>query len=350
MKIAVTADVHLRARDESPARYRALENVLEQNRVEGVHHVIVAGDLFDGEYRNFADFEGLCRQYGDLEVHVIPGNHDAGIAEKSIVGSSVHVYTEVQTVELDGTAFLFLPYSPGTTMAQRITEAGGRPGVDPWVLVGHGDYYGGPRDPNPLEPGTYMPLTRSEVDGLGARAVFLGHIHKPGQWGSVYYAGSPCGLDISETGVRQFLVYDTESGRVDRQPVVTDHIYFVESFIVVPMEDEVHFLEQEIGRRIEAWGIDAGDHSKVCVRISARGYTTDKRAIQATLERGFEGFRHYDEEGQDIEHLSVAGDDQLNAIAQRTREVLRELDWGFGGEEPDREEVLMAALTTVYKG
>jgi len=215
-------------------------------------------------------------------------------------------------------------------------------------LVGHGDYYGGLREPNPLEPGTYMPLTRSEVDGLGARAVFLGHIHKPGQWGSVYYAGSPCGLEISETGVRRFLVYDKSAGRVDSRPVVTDHIYFVESFTVVPVEDEVQLLEQEIGRRIEAWGIDAEDRGKVCVRVSARGYTTDKRAIQAGLERGFEGFRFYDEGGPDTASLWVAGDDQLNAIAQRTREMLKGLDWDFGGDEPDREEVLLAALAAVY--
>ena len=35
-------------------------------------------------------------------------------------------------------------------------------------------------------------------------------------------------------------------------------------------------------------------------------------------------------------------------IAQRTREVLEELDWDFGGDEPEREQVLMAVLTTVY--
>ena len=69
MKIAVTADVHLRGRDESPARYRALENVMEQSRGEGIGHVIGAGDLFDGEFRNYSDFEGLCRQYKDLQVH-----------------------------------------------------------------------------------------------------------------------------------------------------------------------------------------------------------------------------------------------------------------------------------------
>ena len=348
MKIAVTADVHLREREESPARYRALENVLEQSRAGGAGHVIVAGDLFDGDCREYSGFEGLCRQYGDLQVHVIAGNHDAGISEKSIVGPNIHVYAEPQTVDMDGTSFLFLPYSLGTTMAQKIAESRARPSTDPWVLVGHGDYYGGVREPNPLEPGTYMPLTRSEVDGLGARAVMLGHIHKPGQWGNVFYAGSPCGLDINETGVRRFLVYDTDDGSVEARPVAADHIYFVESFVVVPVDDEVQTLELEIERRIEAWGLDPADHPKVCVRVSATGYTMDKRAIHEALERGFGLFRFYKDEGPNIGNLSATTDDQLNTVAQSTREVLEELDWDYGGDEPDREEVLMAALATVY--
>jgi DNA repair protein SbcD/Mre11 len=348
MKIAITADVHLRERDETPDRYRAFENVMEQTRAEGISQVIVAGDLFDKEFRNYSDFEELCREYEDLQVHVSPGNHDTGISERSIVGSNIHVYTEPQTVDMDGTCFLFLPYSPATTMAQNIAEWGGRPSIDPWVLIGHGDYYGGVREPNPLEPGTYMPLTRSDVDGLGAQAVLLGHIHKPDQWGSVSYVGSPCGLDISETGTRRFLIYDTDGGNVEERSVVTDHIYFVESFVVVPVDDEVEALEQEIERRIGAWGLDSADQEKVCVRVLATGYTTDKRAIYDALERGFGQFKSYKDEGPDTDKLMTTTDEQLNAVAQRTRDVLQELDWDFGGDEPEREQVLLAALATVY--
>ena len=348
MKVAVTADVHLRKRDETPSRYHALENVLEQSQAEGIRHVIIAGDLFDVGYRSYADFEALCRQRGDMEFHVIPGNHDPGINEKSIVGTNIHVYADTQAVDLDGTSFLFLPYQPATTMAQSISEAGGRPPADPWVLVAHGDYYGGAREANALERGTYMPLTRSEVEGLGAQAVLLGHIHKPGQWGGVYYAGSPCGLDISETGVRRFLTYDTDDGSVEEKSVVTDHIYFIESFVVVPAADEVGVLEQEIERRIAVWELDPSDHPKACVRVSARGYSTDKRAIDEALARGFSQFRSYKDALPDTDNLKVEADVQVNAVADRTREVLQELDWDFGGDEPDRDDVLCAALATVY--
>jgi len=348
LKITVTADVHLRERSETPERYRALENVLEQSRTERISEVIIAGDLFDRELRNYADFEAVCRQYGELQIHVIPGNHDPGINQRSFVGENIRVYDTPETVDIDRTSFMFLPYAPASTMAQCIAEYGGRPVGDLWVLVGHGDYYGGVREPNPLEPGTYMPLTRSDVEELGMQAVLLGHIHKADQWGAVTYVGSPCGLDINETGVRHFLLFDTANGAMEQRAIDTEHIYFVESFVVMPVENEVNILQEEIERRISAWELDAGRLSKVCVRVSAAGYARDRRAVHDALANGFAAFKYYGDAGPNTDELLMATDDQLNAIAQRTREIIDELDWDFGGDEPEREDVLMAALATIY--
>ena len=348
VKIAITADVHLRSKEETPERYGALENVLEQSRTAGVEQVIIAGDLLDAEIQNYSDFEALAGQYEDLQIHVIPGNHDAGISERSIVGDNIHVYDEPRVAALGDVSFLFVPYASGKTMMQAISESGLKPTAGPWVLIGHGDYYGGVREPNPLEPGTYMPLTRPDVESLGAHAVFLGHIHKPDTWGRVSYVGSPCGLDINETGSRQFVLYDTQTGATTDQAVITDHIYFVESFVVVPVADDVKILEREIKSCIEAWGLDESDLAKVCVRVSAAGYTSDKRAIQDALAEGFGRFRYYKDEGPRTTDLIATQDDQLNAIALRTREALADLDWDFGGDEPDRKQVLLAALATVY--
>jgi DNA repair exonuclease SbcCD nuclease subunit len=348
VKIGITADVHLRSKEETPERYRALGNVLEQSRTEGAQQVIISGDLFDAEIQNYSEFEALAGEYEDLQIHVIPGNHDPGISERSIAGDNIHVYDEPQVAELGGVNFLFIPFAPGKTMMQAISESGIQPTAGPWVLIGHGDYYGGVREPNPLEPGTYMPLTRTDVESLGAQTVFLGHIHKPGTWGLTSYVGSPCGLDINETGSRRFLLYDTQNGMAEERTVTTDHIYFIESFVVVPVEDEEKDLVRQIDLRIEGWGLDKTDLAKVCVRISAAGYTTDKRVVQDALKKGFAPFKHYKDEDPCTTNLIATQDDQLNAIAQRTRQALTDLEWDFGGDEPDREQVLLAALATVY--
>ena len=122
----------------------------------------------------------------------------------------------------------------------------------------------------------------------------------------------------------------------------------MESFVVMPVENEVNILQAEIERRIAAWGLDAERLSKVCVRVSAAGYARDRRAVHDTLANGFAAFEYYGGAGPNTDELLMATDDQLNAIAQRTREVIDELDWDYGGDEPEREDVLMAALATIY--
>ena len=49
-----------------------------------------------------------------------------------------------------------------------------------------------------------------------------------------------------------------------------------------------------------------------------------------------------------IEKLSTSTDRQLNAIAERTTKLIDELEWDFGGDEPERELVKIAALNVIY--
>ena len=193
-----------------------------------------------------------------------------------------------------------------------------------------------------------MPLSKKDIERFNPRAVFLGHIHKPVRWRNVYYTGSSCGLEINETGKRRFLVYNTADGSIDPRDVETDVIYFKESFVIVPLDNEVPLLRQEIRKRIESWGIDASDHPKVIVRVEANGYATDRSAILAVLREGFGGFRYYKDEGPNIDGLSTSSDLQLNAIAKRTIKLVDELDWVIGGDEPERGQILIEALSVIY--
>ncbi len=348
MRISVTADVHLGTRAEHFERYNALENIFEQTITEGIEHLLIAGDLFDKDFQNYSDFEKLCKKYPGIQCHIIPGNHDPSISGKGIVGDSIHIYTDPTALKIDSTTFLFIPYEEEATMGEKIAKMEEEIEGKEWVLVAHGDYYGGVKELNPLEPGTYMPLSRKDLERFEPRTVFLGHIHKPLSQKNVHYAGSPCGLDINETGRRKFLVYDTADGSITPKDVTTDVLYFNESFVIVPMNNEVSLLEDEIKKRIKSWVINSSDHQKVRVRVEAAGYATDRRAVLAALEQGFEGFRYFKDESPKIEKLSASSNHQLDAIAGRTMELIDELDWAFGGDEPAEERVKIVALSVIY--
>jgi exonuclease SbcD len=349
VKIIVTADTHLRTNGECPERRSALLNILEYAKAEQIGTVIVAGDLFDNDCRNYAEFEGLCKDYLAVQVHVIPGNHDEEISGKNIIGDNIHIYTTPTVVEIGAVPFLFVPYQGKTSMVEKIVGAEDKIAGKGWILIAHGDYYGGVKAPNPLEPGTYMPLSRSNVERFKPRAVFLGHIHKGANSGSVYYVGSPCGLDISETGKRTFIEFDTSSGSVSWRSVVTDVIYFQESFVVVPADDEVDLLKAEISKRIASWGIDEADKARVRLRVEAVGYTRDRGAVFAALKEGFGGFSYYGGEDPNADRLSVSTDRQLGALAERAMKLIDDLKWDFGGDQPERDQLRIEALNVIYQ-
>ena len=170
MRIAITADVHLSTKETHPERYNALGDILGQTETEGIDTLIIAGDLFDKAFRNYAQFEQLCRQHPKVQVHIIPGNHDPGICPGAIGGDSIHIYNAPAILELGTTVFLLLPYERGVTMGDGVAAMQEEIDGKQWVLVGHGDFHGGLREVNPLEPGTCMPLSRTCIDRFRPRA------------------------------------------------------------------------------------------------------------------------------------------------------------------------------------
>ena len=348
MRIAITADVHLAIKGDYPERYNALENILGQIEAENIKTLLIAGDLFDRDFHNYTEFERLCKKHPKIQIHIIPGNHDAGISRKSIVSPNIQIYTVPTVIEIGPNSFLFVPYKEKTKMGEQIASLEDEMKGKEWVLIGHGDYYGGVKELNPLEPGTYMPLSRENVVTFAPQAVFLGHIHKPVNWNNVYYAGSPCGLDIGETGKRRFLVYDTEDGTTVSMVVATYVLYFKESFVIVPLDNEVALLKQEIAKRIQSWNVDPSDYSKIIVKIEAIGYAMDRSAILSALKEDFDRFRYYNDEGPLIDKLYMSSDRQLSTIAERTTKLIDELEWDYGGDQPAREQLKIEALKVIY--
>jgi DNA repair exonuclease SbcCD nuclease subunit len=347
-RVAVTADVHLRSQEERPERFNALRDVLEKTKAQGIDSLIIAGDLFDKDFQNYAEFESLCRGCPDVHLHIIPGNHDPGLEKRHVVADNATVYDEPTSVQLGAGRFLFLPYADGKTMGEVLADLAWDPGTEPWVLVGHGDYLGGTRRPNPLEPGVYMPLMRADLQRFRPRLVFLGHIHDPPEHPTVHYPGSPCGLDISETGRRRFLVLDTETWAVSEQPVDTDVLFFRERFVLVPHEEEVAHLRDAVQERVRSWDLLPGEGAKARIRAEVVGFVRDRNAVAAVLQEELSAFAFYKDEGPYLQGLSVSQDTQLGSIADKVQKTIKELDFEWEADEPTPDDVLQAALRVIY--
>ncbi|MFV2045312.1 MAG: exonuclease SbcCD subunit D, partial [Anaerolineales bacterium] len=336
--------------DEHPERYHALEDILAQLKANGVEHLIIAGDLFDASRQNFADFEHLCQRHPGISFSIVPGNHDPDISESKIVGSNVHIFDAPQLHEIDesGPPFLFLPYAKGATMGESLEAFSDRLEPRRWILIAHGDWSEGMRAANPYEPGIYMPLTSKDIERYQPRQVFLGHIHAAFDSGRVHYAGSPCGLDITETGRRRFLLYDTESDEINAHFVNTDIIFFNEFFAMVPTEDEPAYIRAQASERINSWQLTEGEREKVRLRVTVAGYCSDREALLGELSTAFEGFAYTDKQGADISRVSISADPDRMHIAERVKAKIDALEWQSGSDEPDRAQIMVAALDVIY--
>lgn len=217
MKFAITADVHLKTKNETPERYKAVESIFEEIKRREIDSIIIAGDLFDRDFSNYNDFDSLCKNFPGVKITLIPGNHDYQINNRFFTSSNIEVINESQIRELEGLSILFIPYDSAKSIDEALSEyAREQKFPERWILVGHGDYITGNRELNPYEPGFYMPLTSKSILKYSPLKIFSGHIHKPSEFGRVFYPGSPCGLDITETGKRRFLIYDTGRDSVEQ--------------------------------------------------------------------------------------------------------------------------------------
>lgn len=350
MKIAVTADCHLDSGARHSKRVEALDYVMQRSVDVGAEAVIIAGDLFDDRGSgDYSQFEGLCRKHRQMPVHVIPGNHDANLNSRSISIGNVHVHDEPVAVEVGGFPFLFVPYADGVRMAEPAATADRPRGR--WALVGHGDYTTALRVRNEYEQGTYMPISAAEVRELGASLVFLGHIHKPCSFDApvLHYPGSPCGMDINETGRRSFILFDTESLSVSREPVDTGTVFLQAAYTLIPERDSLRRLRSRALATVEEWKAEVPELSaRALIRVRASGFTDDRVGVRRVLEEAFADLRFYDEDGPDLSGLRESGDRQRSALAEAAEAVIDELDWEFEGREPSREEVLRHALALIW--
>ncbi|MBI1810875.1 MAG: metallophosphoesterase, partial [Nitrospirae bacterium] len=160
MKIAVTADLHLKSREEYLERWNALENIINQMFDEDIKILIIAGDLFNKESQNYSELDEFCKQkkYEQIKFYIIPGNHDSSVSSKYFTADNIEIFNEPKILPLGEPPlyFFFTPYIPDKSMGEIIAKYKDDLS-ERWVLIGHGDYLEGSRLPNPYEPGIYMP-------------------------------------------------------------------------------------------------------------------------------------------------------------------------------------------------
>lgn len=235
MKFIHTADVHLdsplrglSAYPDAPAdRLRtatrdAFRNLVSQAIQEQVDFLVIAGDLYDGGWKDFNTGLFFVRQMGRLRQAGIPvylayGNHDAESEMTQVLQlpDNVHVFSshQAETFRIDDKKVAL----HGRGFKDRDTKENFVPGypapVAGWLnlgvlhtaLEGHADHQ------------SYAPCSVAELRAKGYQYWALGHVHQ--SWvqrgdTTIAFPGNLQGRHIRELGARGALLVTAEDGEI----------------------------------------------------------------------------------------------------------------------------------------
>ena len=249
MKFLHAADIHLDSPLEGLERYdgapvdlirgatrRALENLVELAMRERVDFVVISGDLYDGDWRDFNTGMFFVRQMHKLceagiRLVMIAGNHDAASTMTRKLrlpvnpdGQSVMLSSEVpetRRFEDLGVAIHGRSFANQAETANMVPDYPAP--VRHWFNLGllHTSLSGSD------EHDTYAPCTTADLRSKGYDYWALGHIHKrsqlpcegiPFEGVPALYSGNIQGRHIREPGARGcFLVTVDAQNRVDAE-------------------------------------------------------------------------------------------------------------------------------------
>lgn len=300
MKIAITSDLHLKSKNETPDLYNTLKEILTYLQSNSISHLIIAGDTFDKNIHNTSDFVNICNEFNKINVYIIKGNHDANLQQSLFISQNIKVIEQPTFFPLSDKMYaLLIPYENKSmdevlvSMENEIKER-----KKPWILIGHGTYFSRIAMLSNLpcihekDNRSYMPLSKRIIEKLSPEYVFLGHIHKPFVEDNVISPGSPYPLDHTEKGKRRFLVFDAIDCNYYSVPLESRIIYLEETFFIIPSMDKN--TDSEMNMLKSQWNaisiyneLSNSDMNKVILTAHLKGWTTNAMKLAQDMEKYF---------------------------------------------------------------
>lgn len=234
-KFVHAADVHLDSPLRGLSRYesapadsirdacrRAFENLVDLAIEEEVAFVLLAGDLYDGDWKDYSTGIFLSKQMGrlgqhNIQVFAVSGNHDAANRMTKALDSPANMTImssrKAETIRLDDLAVAIHGRSFGTQHVDENLAAGFTAAEKGMFNIGllHTSLDG--REGHAV----YAPCSMDDLRSKGYQYWALGHIHKQetvseDPW--IVFSGCIQGRHIRETGSKGCVLVTVDDGAV----------------------------------------------------------------------------------------------------------------------------------------
>jgi exonuclease SbcD len=305
-KFIHAADVHLDSPLRGLSRYesaptesirdacrRAFENLVDLAIEEKVSFVLLAGDLYDGDWKDYSTGIFLSRQMGqlgqhDISVFTVAGNHDAANRITKALDSPANMTIlssrKVETIRLDDLAVSIHGRSFGTQHVDENLAAGFTAAEKGMFNIGllHTSLDG--REGHAV----YAPCSIDDLRSKGYQYWALGHIHKQefvskDPW--IVFPGCVQGRHIRETGAKGCVLVTVEDGvvsAVDKCPL--DVLRWTLCSVDLTDAAEMREVLERTRKAIENERLSV-DGQPIAMRIRFEGATAISGELAAYPER-----------------------------------------------------------------
>jgi DNA repair exonuclease SbcCD nuclease subunit len=293
MKFIHAADIHLdsplhglSAYPDAPAEQlrnasrEALRQLVDKAIEEEVDFLIIAGDLYDGNWRDhntgifFSQQMGRLRKEG-IRVVMLYGNHDAEneMTKKLSLPDNVKVFVsrkpEVHVLDdlkvaLHGQSFKDKETNDNIAARYKDPVAG-------YYNIGvlHTGLEGGTAHPR------YAPCSRAELHAKGYDYWALGHVHEFQQWtekSTIVFPGNLQGRHIRETGRRGAVLVTVESNETKVERLFIDVLRWEALSVDASDCSSIAELSRKVGLSLEDL-LTTDGHVPRAVRVTLVGQT-----------------------------------------------------------------------------
>mgnify|MGYP005813985079 CR=1 FL=1 len=346
MRFLHCADVHLDSPLRGLERYegapvgevrgatrRAFENMIQRALRERVDFVVIAGDLYDGDWPDFNTglfFAKGMAQLGEsgIGVYVLRGNHDAAskLTRSLPLPKNVHLFTDKAPKSLtdDNLGLAVHGQSFATAVVLDDLAAGYPQAVRGIFNLGvlHTSLTGRPGHDN------YAPTTEAILRSKGYDYWALGHVHareivSRHPW--VVYPGNMQGRHIREQGAKGCELVSVDDGSITTEPVALDVLRWIEITIDVTGMADLDALFDRFSCSVRT-ALAQADGRILGIRVCASGAGVVHRDVSARPELIAEQLRA-------IALDASGGNAWLEKINLRVRSPI-EIDRLAAGDDP----------------
>jgi exonuclease SbcD len=261
---------------------KAVERLIAETIDSGAKFLVIAGDVFDGDWRDVATGLFFAKELGKLaranvKTFLIKGNHDAEnrMSRSLNYPPGVHAFDgrrgQTQLIEeinvaIHGRSFLDREAPPDFL-------SGYAPRREGWLNIGllHTSLEGSP-DHNP-----YAPCKKADLASFGYDYWALGHIHTAeivarDPW--IVYPGNIQGRSPRETGPKGAMRVSVEDGRVVKvEPIALDAARWAHERVDVSGVADEEAALARIGAAIDA-AVACADGRPLALRLTLSGVTS----------------------------------------------------------------------------